>query len=92
MTIEVVTYANKKFGLFDKLVNNEFESRDRSRHGNRVDRFSDKYRGMAKHLETKGDDDIVVFVDGFDTLINKDLAVRGKVPRHGRGNCRFRRP
>tara|TARA_B100000085_G_scaffold283894_1_gene315607 strand:- start:2051 stop:2671 length:621 start_codon:yes stop_codon:yes gene_type:complete len=29
---------------------------------------------MAKHLETKGDDDIVVFVDGFDTLINKDLA------------------
>lgn len=75
MTIEVVTYANKKFGLFDKLVNNEFGIPVTVLGmGTEWKGFSDKYRGMAKHLETKGDDDIVVFVDGFDTLINKNLA------------------
>jgi hypothetical protein len=74
MTIEVVTYANKKFGLFDKLVNNEFGVQVTVLGmGTEWTGFNDKYRGMAKHLETKSDDDIVVFVDGFDTLINKDL-------------------
>lgn len=74
MTIEVVTYANKKFGLFDKLVNNEFGVQVTVLGmGTEWTGFSDKYRGMVKHLETKGDDDIVVFVDGFDTLVNKDL-------------------
>ena len=73
--MEVVTYANKKFGLFDRLVNNEFGVQVTVLGmGTKWTGFNDKYRGMVKHLETKCDDDVVVFVDGFDTLINKDLA------------------
>ena len=73
MSLEIVTYANKSRGMFEELVNNEF--------GVPVtvlgwktkwNGFSDKYKAMSKHLETKGDDDIVIFLDGFDTKINKN--------------------
>jgi hypothetical protein len=76
MTIEVVTYANKKFGLFDKLVENE--------HGVPIKvlgmgtvwkGYLDKSRGVLAYLNKhKSDDDIVVVVDGFDTLVNKELS------------------
>jgi hypothetical protein len=31
-----------------------------------------EYKAMTKHLETKNDNDIVIFLDGFDTKINKN--------------------
>lgn len=73
MSVEIVTYANKSQGMFEDLVNNQF--------GVPVtvlgwktkwNGFSDKYKAMSKHLEGKSDDDIVIFLDGFDTKINKN--------------------
>jgi len=76
MTVEVVTYANKKFGLFDKLVDNEHGVPIKVLGmGTEWTGFNDKYRGVLAYLKKhKSDDDIIVFVDGFDTLVNKDLS------------------
>lgn len=76
MPVEVVTYANKRFGLFDKLVENEHGVPIKVLGmGTEWKGYSDKSRGVLDYLEKhKSDDDIVVFVDGFDTLVNKDLS------------------
>ena len=76
MPVEVVTYANKRFGLFDKLVENEHGVPIKVLGmGTEWKGFNDKYRGVLAYLKKhKSDDDIVVFVDGFDTLVNKDLS------------------
>lgn len=73
MTAEIVTYANKSQGMFEDLINNEFGVPVKVLGwGTKWNGFSDKYRGMSKYLETKNDDDIVIFLDGFDTKINKN--------------------
>ena len=71
--MEVVTYANKSHGLFEELVHNEYDVPVRVLGwGTQWNGFLDKYKGMVKYLREKEDDDIVVFLDGFDTKINKD--------------------
>ena len=73
MSLEIVTYANKSQGMFEELVNNEFGVPVKVLGwGTKWNGFSDKYKAMSKHLETKNDDDIVIFLDGFDTKINKN--------------------
>jgi len=73
MSAEIVTYANKSQGMFEELVNNEFGVPVKVLGwGTKWNGFSDKYKAMSKHLETKNDDDIVIFLDGFDTKINKN--------------------
>jgi len=73
MSVEIVTYANKSQGMFAELVNNEFGVPIKVLGwGTKWNGFSDKYKAMTKHLETKNDDDIVIFLDGFDTKINRN--------------------
>jgi hypothetical protein len=73
MSLEIVTYANKSQGMFEELVNNEFGVPVTVLGwGTKWNGFSDKYKAMTKHLETKNDNDIVIFLDGFDTKINKN--------------------
>jgi len=73
MSVEIVTYANKSQGMFAELVNNEFGVPIKVLGwGTKWNGFSDKYKAMTKHLETKNDDDIVIFLDGFDTKYNKN--------------------
>ena len=73
MSLEIVTYANKSQGMFEELVNNEFGVPVKVLGwGTKWNGFSDKYKAMTQHLETRGDDDIVIFLDGFDTKINKN--------------------
>lgn len=72
--IEIVTYANKDFGLLQKLLNNEFNVNVRLLGwGTKWNGYDDKSKGLLKYLDTKNDNDIVVFVDGFDSLINKPI-------------------
>ena len=72
MSLEIVTYANKSQGMFEDLVNNEFGVPIKVLGwGTKWNGYSDKSKGVIKHLETKKDDDLVVFVDGFDTKINR---------------------
>jgi len=71
--MEVVTYANKSHGLFEELIHNEYDVPVRVLGwGTKWNGFLDKYRGMVEYLKSKKDDDIVIFLDGFDTKINKD--------------------
>jgi len=73
MSLEIVTYANKSRGMFEDLVNNEFGVPVKVLGwGTKWNGFGDKYKAMTQHLETRGDDDIVIFLDGFDTKINKN--------------------
>lgn len=73
MSVEIVTYANKSQGMFEELVNNEFGVPVKVLGwGTEWNGFNDKYRGMSEYLETKRDEDVVIFLDGFDTKINKD--------------------
>ena len=73
MSVEIVTYANKSQGMFEDLVNNEFGVPIKVLGwGTKWNGFTDKYRGMSEYLKTKSDEDIVIFLDGFDTKINKD--------------------
>lgn len=72
MSVEIVTYANKSQGMFEELVNNEFGIPVKVLGwGTKWNGFTDKYKGMSEYLETKKDEDIVIFLDGFDTKINK---------------------
>lgn len=73
MSVEIVTYANKSQGMFEDLVNNEFGVPIKVLGwGTKWNGFNDKYRGMSEYLKTKRDTDVVIFLDGFDTKINKD--------------------
>lgn len=70
--VDVVTYANKSQGLFEDLIHNEYDVPVRVLGwGTPWNGFLDKYKGMVEYLNEKDDDDIVVFLDGFDTRINK---------------------
>ena len=75
MSVEVVTYANKSVGMFEELVNNDHNVKVKVLGmGNKWNGFLDKYKGVLEYMETKKDDDIIVFLDGFDTKINKDIS------------------
>ena len=73
MSVEIVTYANKSQGMFEELVNNKFGVPIKVLGwGTKWKGFSDKTKGVNDYLKTKSDTDIVIFLDGFDTKINKD--------------------
>mgnify|MGYP003633076837 FL=1 len=75
MSLEVVTYANKSAGMFEELVNNDFGVKVKVLGmGKKWNGFSDKFIGLLEHMKTKKDDDIIIFVDGFDTKINKNIS------------------
>lgn len=73
MNLEIITYANKSMGMFEELVKNDFGVKITVLGwGTEWNGFGDKYKAMSKYLENKNDEDVVVFLDGFDTKINKD--------------------
>ena len=75
MSLEVVTYANKSSGMFEELVNNKHGVKVKVLGmGKKWNGYIDKSIGLLEYIETKKDDDIIVFVDGFDTVINKDIS------------------
>ncbi len=72
MSLEVVTYANKSQGMFEELVKNEFGVPVKVLGwGKKWNGYSDKSKGLLEYMKTKNDEDIIVFVDGFDSNINK---------------------
>ena len=74
MNIEIVTYANKSFGMFEDLIHNEYDVPITILGwGSTWNGYLDKSHGVLNHLNRKKDDDIIVVLDGFDTKINKTL-------------------
>tara|TARA_B100001250_G_scaffold390848_1_gene391176 strand:+ start:896 stop:1627 length:732 start_codon:yes stop_codon:yes gene_type:complete len=73
--MEVVTYANKSAGLFDKLIKNEHNVKIKVLGwGKKWNGYMDKILGIFEYLKEKNDNDIVVYIDGFDTKIIKNLS------------------
>jgi len=72
--VEVVTYANKSFGLFEELIHNKFDVPVKVLGWGRPwNGYSDKSKGLLEYInESKSDDDLIIFVDGFDSKINKE--------------------
>ena len=71
--MEIITYATESRGRFDSLINNKFSVPVTVLGwGQKWTGFTDKFRGVLKHLENKKPDDIVIFLDGFDSEIIKD--------------------
>jgi hypothetical protein len=74
MSLEIVTYANKSQGMFEELVKNEFGVPVKVLGwGKKWNGYSDKSKGLLEYMKTKNDEDIIVFVDGFDSKINKPI-------------------
>ena len=73
MKVHYVTYATHSFGLFEELKNNKFKVPIKVLGWNtKWINFMDKIKGIEKYTHELKDDDILVFLDGFDTIINKD--------------------
>lgn len=72
--MEIVTYANKSFGLFEELIHNEYDVPVKVLGwGKKWNGYSDKSKGLLEYISTsKNDDDLIIFVDGFDSKINKN--------------------
>lgn len=72
-SVSVVTYATKSSGLFEELVRNPFGVPVTVLGwGTRWNGFTDKFKAMVEYLDSKRPDDVVVFLDGFDTVVNRD--------------------
>ena len=87
MAIEIVTYANKSSGMFEELINNEHGVKVKVLGmGTKWNGYSDKSKGLLEYMKTKNDEDIIVFVDGFDSKINKPITDVVKIFKEY--NCR----
>jgi hypothetical protein len=72
--MKVVTYATHSEGSFEELTHNKFGVEVTVLGmGTKWNGFMDKIEGVLKYLQTLPDDEIVVFVDGFDSYILKPL-------------------
>lgn len=75
MNVHVVTYANKSYGMFDQLIKNDYNVNiEVLGWGTKWNGYIDKSKGVLKYIEHLPNDHIVVFVDGFDTRVIKDLS------------------
>ena len=71
--MKLVTYATHSEGSFEELLNSGYPIEVLG-WGTKWNGFMDKFQGVKSYLDTLEDDEIVVFLDGFDSMINKDLS------------------
>jgi len=73
MKVHYVTYATHSHGFFEELINNKFKVPIKVLGWNTkwVD-FMDKIKAIEKYTHELDNGDLLVFLDGFDTIINKD--------------------
>ena len=73
MSIRYVTYATHEHGLYKRLINNEYGLKiEVLGWGTKWTGFMDKFKAVNAYIQDLNDDDIVCFLDGFDTLVNRD--------------------
>lgn len=71
--MKIVTYATHEQGKFKELINNKYNIKiDVVGWGVKWNGFRDKYIGILDYLHTVDDDEIVIFLDGFDTIIERN--------------------
>lgn len=78
MNYEIITVATKEQGLFNELINNKFNVNITVLGmGMKWTGFKMKYELVYNYIKNMDDNKIIIFVDGFDSEINKhpDIAV-----------------
>jgi hypothetical protein len=74
--VNIVTYATHNFGNLNKLIHNDFNVKITVLGwGEKWNSFIQKFEAMYEHCKQLEDDDILIFMDGFDTSITKHPSV-----------------
>ena len=74
--MKLITYATHSEGTFDELINNKFNIPVKVLGwGEKWNGFMDKFKNMYSYIQTLPDDEIIIFIDGFDSVINQPLEV-----------------
>jgi len=74
--IHLITYATHSEGTFDELVNNKFNTPIKVLGwGKKWNGFMDKFKNMYEYIQTLPDNDIIIFIDGFDSKINQPINI-----------------
>tara|TARA_B110001469_G_C9613807_1_gene305473 strand:- start:928 stop:1602 length:675 start_codon:yes stop_codon:yes gene_type:complete len=76
MKIHVITYATHSEGMFKELINNKFNIKVKVL-GWRTkwNGFMDKFKTMYEYIQTLPKNDIIIFIDGFDSKINQPIDI-----------------
>lgn len=70
--MKIITYATHSEGTFEELTNSDVSITVLG-WGTKWNGFMDKFKAVREFLDTQPDDEIVIFLDGFDSKINRDL-------------------
>lgn len=70
--MKIITYATHAEGTFDTLVNSGHDIKVLG-FGTKWSGFMGKATSVLNYLETQREDEIVVVIDGFDTIINRNM-------------------
>lgn len=74
MSINYVTVATERVGLFDNLINNPYKKKiDVVGMNKKWTGFRMKFILLKDYISLLNDNDIVVYIDGYDSLINKNF-------------------
>tara|TARA_Y100000816_G_scaffold50905_1_gene32470 strand:- start:829 stop:1551 length:723 start_codon:yes stop_codon:yes gene_type:complete len=74
--VHVITYATHSQGFYQNLINNKYNIELITLgYGYKWNGLRDKPLAILKYIRYLPDDDIVIFVDGFDTIIKKPLNI-----------------
>ena len=70
---EIITVATHKYGLYEKLINNDFRVNITTLGmGMKWTGFRMKYELIYNYIKNMNDNKIIIFLDGFDSKINKN--------------------
>lgn len=70
--MKIITYATHSEGLFDELINNKYNIRIIVLgYGEKWNGFMDKFKKTYNYIKNLEDNEIIIFLDGFDTYINQ---------------------
>lgn len=74
--IHLITYATHSEGKFEELINNKFNIPVKVLGwGEKWQGFMHKFKIMHDYIKTLPDDDIIFFIDGFDSNINQPIDI-----------------
>lgn len=72
--LHIITYATHDQGLYNELVNNKYGVEIKVLGwGDKWKGFMEKFKVCNEYVRKLDDDDIVIFLDGFDTKVNKEV-------------------
>ena len=71
-----ITYATHYEGTFEELINNKYNIPIKVLGWNTEWKgFMDKFKSVYSYIKTLPDEDVIFFIDGFDSVINQPLDV-----------------